>query len=122
MRVIKQEIPQQQGWYFVKQSFVSYWQLLVLLTGKAPFLKVTKSNALINDNALTLLNGDLTELDWSEAIELDDVETNTIDAEYIQMMREGSKLAAIKLLKERTGMGLKEAKEYCDNLQAKYLK
>ena len=134
MKVIKKEIPQVQGWYFVKQNYVTYWQLLVYLTGKAPFLKITRSNALINDNALSLLNGDLTELDWSEPVELDwsepveldDVDTNTYDAEYIEMMRVGSstysgKLAAIKLYKERTGIGLKEAKEYIDNLQDKYL-
>ena len=29
----------------------------------------------------------------------------------------GSKLAAVKLLKEASGVGLKEAKDYCDNLQ-----
>lgn len=29
----------------------------------------------------------------------------------------GSKLTAVKLLKEASGVGLKEAKDYCDNLQ-----
>lgn len=122
MKVIKKEIPQEHGFYFAKQSFVGYWQLLITLSGKAPFLKVTKVSALINDNALSLVDTDLTQLDWSEVIEISDVETNTFDAEYVEIMRGGEKLRAVKLLKERTGWGLKEAKEYCDALQAKYLK
>lgn len=32
-------------------------------------------------------------------------------------MRSGTKIAAVKLLKEAAGVGLKEAKDYCDNLQ-----
>lgn len=35
----------------------------------------------------------------------------------ISLLREGSKLTAVKLLKETAGIGLKEAKEFCDNLQ-----
>lgn len=35
----------------------------------------------------------------------------------IQLLREGSKLAAVKLLKEEAKIGLKEAKDYCDEMQ-----
>ena len=37
----------------------------------------------------------------------------------IQLLREGSKLTAVKLLKELTGISLKDAKDYCDELQEK---
>lgn len=34
-----------------------------------------------------------------------------------QLLKEGEKLKAVKLLKEVAGTGLREAKDFCDNLQ-----
>ncbi len=40
--------------------------------------------------------------------------------EYLSLMRDGKKIHAIKLYREHTGMGLKEAKEAIDALQIKH--
>jgi hypothetical protein len=39
------------------------------------------------------------------------------DAPYIEELRNGRKIAAIKMYREDTGVGLREAKEYIDNLE-----
>jgi len=44
------------------------------------------------------------------------------DKELLVLMRKGTKLQAVKLKKDISGIGLKEAKEYCDALEAKYIK
>jgi hypothetical protein len=51
-----------------------------------------------------------------------------LDKELIALMTpspgysHGAKLQAVKLHKDRTGYGLKESKEYCDQLEDKYIK
>ena len=51
-----------------------------------------------------------------------------LDKELISLMipgpgqTHGAKLQAVKLHKDRTGYGLKESKEYCDELEARYIK
>jgi Ribosomal protein L7/L12 C-terminal domain len=39
-----------------------------------------------------------------------------VDADVLALVREGHRIEAIKRLRERTGVGLKEAKEYVDQL------
>lgn len=48
-----------------------------------------------------------------------DIEEINIDEELKELLSEGKKIPAIKRLREETGMGLKEAKEYVDNLSLK---
>lgn len=43
-----------------------------------------------------------------------------MDKEIVALMKDGSLLAAVKFHKEQTGWGLKESKDYCDQLKAKY--
>ena len=52
------------------------------------------------------------------AIELADDEPSAIayDAEVLDLLRKGKRLQAIKYLRSRTGLGLKEAKNYVDAL------
>lgn len=40
-----------------------------------------------------------------------------IDEELRELLAEGKRIPAIKRLREETGMGLKEAKEYVDDLE-----
>lgn len=40
-----------------------------------------------------------------------------IDEELKELLKEGKKIQAIRILREKTGMGLKEAKEYVDHLE-----
>ena len=39
------------------------------------------------------------------------------DLEYIELLKQGLKIQAIKLRREKTGEGLREAKSYIDQLQ-----
>ncbi len=48
-------------------------------------------------------------------------EKKAIDDRIFDHLKHGSLLSAIKYLKEMTGLGLKEAKEYVDELNRKYL-
>lgn len=48
-------------------------------------------------------------------------EKKVIDDRIFDHLKHGSLLSAIKYLKEMTGLGLKEAKEYVDELNHKYL-
>ena len=48
------------------------------------------------------------------------MEEENIDAELIALLKEDKMVAAVKRLREETGMSLKEAKEYVDELE-KYL-
>lgn len=45
-----------------------------------------------------------------------------LDKELVNMINSGSLLQAVKHLKDKSGWGLKESKDYCDNLKAKYCK
>jgi len=49
------------------------------------------------------------------------VNLSKLDKEIVAIIKDGSLLAAVKFHKEQTGMGLKESKDYCDNLKAKYV-
>lgn len=44
-------------------------------------------------------------------------ETQKIDPEVIKALSQNRKIEAIKLVREKTGMGLKEAKEYVESLE-----
>lgn len=46
--------------------------------------------------------------------------TSDLDYELLKIMKGGSLLMAVKLYKESTGSGLKESKDYCDNLRLKH--
>lgn len=123
MKVIKQSIPSVEGWYFIKHPNYPYWQCLVMLRGKAPFLKIINTLPLFFENQTSIALGDLNNLDWSELIELTDINSTVYgDNQLIETMRSGNRLQAIKDHKELTGKGLKEAKEYCDVLYEKYVK
>lgn len=45
---------------------------------------------------------------------------NSLDNEILELCRQGKKLSAIKLLKEATGIGLRESKNYVDKLAVKH--
>lgn len=65
-------------------------------------------------------------LDWPEIVEME-VENedvwcgvvipNSVKREIITMLENKTKLMAVKYLKDATGLGLRDAKEYCDNLE-----
>jgi hypothetical protein len=123
MKIAKHpELPSESGFYFVKTKNAQYWQCLVRIVGKVPFLHITFTQSLFKTNDSDIITGDLTTLDWSEVMSLDNVSDNTLEKEALDYMRDGAKLQAVKHVKEKTGWGLKESKEWCDALQAKYLK
>lgn len=119
---IHPELPKESGFYFVKTKQAQYWQCLVRIVGKVPFLHITFTQALFKTGDVDITTGDLTALDWSEVMTLDNVANNTLEREALDFMRSGQKLQAVKHVKEKTGWGLKEAKEWCDALQNQYLK
>ena len=41
-------------------------------------------------------------------------------SEYLELMQRGQKIAAIKLRREHSGEGLKDAKDFIDNLQSEH--
>ena len=43
-----------------------------------------------------------------------------LDADVVQLINGGNKIHAIKLLRERTGLGLAEAKDAVDAFEARY--
>lgn len=47
------------------------------------------------------------------------IEEINIDKELKELILDDKKIPAIKRLREETGMGIKEAKEYVDNLEKK---
>lgn len=47
------------------------------------------------------------------------IEDVNIDEELKELIADNKKIPAIKRLRQETGMGLKEAKEYVDNLDEK---
>lgn len=49
------------------------------------------------------------------------IEEINIDKELKELILDDKKIPAIKRLREETGMGIKEAKEYVDNLEKKIL-
>ena len=133
MKVQKSTVPNKKGFYFVKSKESIVWQVLVKLEGFAPFMFVESSNTLFKEIDDEILN-DLRELDWSREI---DVVAETGEVWYgytistktktkiVELIKEGSKLAAVKFLKDSTRtpnnpdapcLGLREAKEYIDNL------
>ena len=42
-------------------------------------------------------------------------DADSLDNQMLSLLREGKKIPAIKLCREQTGMGLKEAKDYTKN-------
>lgn len=45
---------------------------------------------------------------------------DTLDFKILEFLKEGQLLGAVKFYKDQTGLGLKEAKEYCDGLKIKF--
>lgn len=122
-------LPSESGFYFVKTKSANYWQCLVRLNGTAPFLTVGYNKTLFKTTDDEILR-DLTNLDWSEVMVLDNANQDHVDVldktqlEAIRMMKDPNmgKLHAVKWIKEQFDWGLKDAKEYCDALQEKYIK
>lgn len=48
-------------------------------------------------------------------------ELTELDRRLLGLIRAGTLLQAVKLKKEESGMGLKESKDYCDALKAKFV-
>jgi len=121
------QLPSESGFYFVKTKSVNYWQCLVRLNGNVPFLTVCFVKTLFKTTDEDIVR-DLTELDWSEVMVLDNANQDQIEVldktqlEAIRMMKEEGKLCAVKWVKEQFNWGLKDAKDYCDALQDKYLR
>ena len=44
----------------------------------------------------------------------------SIDNELLPFLKDGQLLGAVKYYKDKTGLGLKESKEYCDKLRDKF--
>lgn len=122
IQIIQSEIPQKVGWYFVKSKSVHFWQYMVLLEGQAPFLSI-KTKIGLYDIECQKFPYNLNDLIWSDEIGITNViieKDKRIDInQLISFIQRNEKLMAVKTLKEWTGWGLKEAKEYCDDLQDK---
>jgi hypothetical protein len=129
MKFDKSGIPAKEGFYFVKRKEAMYWQVFARVVGKAPFFRIAFSHSLFKTNDNDIMSGDITELDWSDVMELHEYDsilgkhfmglniTEPQAKEVISLINDGSKLAAVKFFKEITGFGLREAKDFCDNLQ-----
>ena len=124
MKIEVSNVPQVQGFYFVKEKSKCYWQLLVEVIGVAPFMVIEKIHVLFSQNDRNILQ-DLVNLDWSDVIEVvaESHEpyygvwiTNTLKDQLIYLIRSEGKLSAIKHMRVNTGLGLQEAKDYCDVL------
>jgi ribosomal protein L7/L12 len=50
----------------------------------------------------------------------DDEPAGNIDPRVIEQIKRGNKIEAIKLYREQSGFGLKEAKDVIDELEARY--
>lgn len=122
MKFSVSNLPKEEGFYFVKTKKAQYWQCLIYLKGKVPFLKVTNVKTLFKTSDEGITTGDLTELDWSEVMILNNINLTKLESEALELIREEKKLAAVKHVKDTLSWGLKEAKDFCDNLQDTYLR
>lgn len=87
-------------------------------------------------NTLSFFTALMKELTISEKIQLRDMldvylepndendqsklNQDQLDNNILELGRQGTKLLAVKQHKDATGMGLKEAKDYCDALWARH--
>lgn len=117
------DLPQEAGFYFIKTPNARYWQCMIRITGKAPFLQIGAVKALFKSDDVDITCGDLTALEWSEAMKLDEINypEDEITRKVIDLMKGGAKLEAVKFVKDQKNWGLKEAKDYCDDIQKKYI-
>ena len=129
MLIIDEQIDQlklESGFHFVKTKDSKFWQCIAEIKGKAPFLRVGKVIPIFkNSDSVDILESEPTDLIWSIDINLSDTSfssLSTLDKTVINLMKDGRKLQAVKLYKDETGLGLRESKDYCDNLQAKYIR
>ena len=53
-----------------------------------------------------------------EHLGIDYNESEDVDPQIMEMLRVGNKIAAIKIYRELTGLGLKEAKDYVDEIES----
>jgi hypothetical protein len=127
MKILEGKIPTVAGFYFAKSETSNKWQLLIKVSGVAPFMNMDNIHCLNQESDDTILQNLLT-VEWSEAVEMTattlDVHCGfTISMEtkdsIINKLIDGQKLAAVILLKKSTDneMGLKEAKNYVDALE-----
>lgn len=54
------------------------------------------------------------------AMRISDGENDPAIQNYLSLLREGKKIHCIKAIRDDTGMGLKEAKDYAERLQDQY--
>ena len=59
-------------------------------------------------------------LERGESLPIPDTILTTVDQDVVSLVREGKKIAAIKLYREKTGVGLAEAKAAVEALAAEY--
>ena len=97
---------------FLYSKFIPRLGDIILKGGKYYIV----SNVIFDDdegNIIVEVFVDTSRTDISELFK--QVPQEVIDT-VTRLMQEGSKLAAVKLLKEKAGVGLREAKEYCESL------
>lgn len=89
-------------------------------------MKFKIENTVPNSNNVNL-NIDFANIPLEEAVSvLNAIQNITLsvlskmDKEIVALIKAGSLLAAVKYHKEQTGWGLKESKDYCNNLKEKY--
>lgn len=75
----------------------------------------------INNNILNISITDITLRQSADIIEHIEkiIGKPTLDDEVYKILKSEGKLHAVKFYKEKTGLGLKESKEYCDALELK---
>lgn len=120
-----QTLPSQEGFYFVKTKQAKYWQCLVRIVGKVPFLHISFKQSLFKTDDVNIISGDLTALDWSDVMILNYISTlelNDLERTALDLLRSGSKLQAVKYVKEKMNWGLVEAKNWCEELENRFPK
>jgi hypothetical protein len=107
------------GFYFVKRKDFGYWQCMVRVLGTAPFLSLGNITPLFKTSDDTCLN-DLSNVEWSERIEGLEGNEKTLESwqeEFLEVLRGGGKLQAVKIKKDNSGWGLRACKGFADAAQ-----
>ncbi|WP_461206733.1 ribosomal protein L7/L12 [Clostridium sp. DL1XJH146] len=67
-------------------------------------------------NEITKMNLTINKIAKEVGVTNPSIDFDNVNIEVLELIREGKKIKAIKKYRELTGIGLKEAKEYIDNL------
>ncbi len=119
MKVLKNEAVNNRNKVTVEVKGVSYYRL----GGSKPQWKKTKSNHILNKEKSNLFEAEFSKIKIN--VSATQVVTNSknktknskeIDKKILELVADKQLLQAVKLYKDETGLGLKESKDYVDNL------